>query len=107
MMGFSIKPGIAKLTPDERTWVGLKWTKIRNSQMIADREGNAWTELNAALNAKLDAEYVHDVVQRDKVKGQSLALKGHLQTHAWHRDEAQRHMADVALFLQMKDMEVL
>lgn len=96
-----------KLAEADRKWLRLKWARIRASQQRADRAGTEWTRLNDALNEMLDRSGEYDIVQRDKVKGMNLTLKGHLSTHKWHAEESQRHIDDVNLFLRMKELEVL
>jgi hypothetical protein len=47
-----------------------------------------WNVLNEKLNVYLDGSNIHDIVQRDKVKGENLTLKGHLAAAQWWRDKA-------------------
>lgn len=96
-----------RLTSDEQTWLRKKWSNIRESQQRADRSSREWNRLNEGVNEYLDKSGVTDVVQRDKIKGQNLTMKGALATHAWHAAESQRHIEDVNLFLRMKELGVL
>lgn len=96
-----------RLTPDEQLWLRQKWRRIRQSQHAADLGTNEWAAINKALNDKLDAEGVRDIVQRTKVKGASIALKDALETGKWHSAEATRHIQDVQLFLRLKELGLL
>lgn len=96
-----------KLQSEEQEWLRKKWRNIRESQQKADRSSREWSRLNEAMNEYLDQSGITDIVQRDKVKGQNLSMKGALATHAWHAAEAQRHIDDVNLFLRMKELGVL
>lgn len=96
-----------ELKADEQKWLRLKWQKVRKSQQIADRSSNNWNRINDEINRYLDDSGVVDVVQRSKIKSDSLALKDALEVGKWHSAEAQRHIADVQLFLQMRELGVL
>lgn len=95
------------LSSAEQEWLRKKWSNIRESQQKADRSSREWSRLNEAMNEYLDQSGITDIVQRDRVKGQNLSMKGALATHAWHAGEAQRHIDDVNLFLRMKELGVL
>jgi hypothetical protein len=95
------------LSEGEQIWAVKKWARIRESQRKADEAGNDWTRLNDELNTYLDRSSVTDLVQRARIKSESIRLQDALGTHAWHRDEAQRHIADLDLFLRMKELGVL
>lgn len=92
------------LTDMERRWLDAKWAKIRASQEKADAAGNQWTELNEAVKDWLKRSRISDPVQVAKIKGLNLELKDALSTHAWHAMEASRHIADLQLFLKMKEL---
>lgn len=89
-----------------RRWIDLKWAKIRRSQMLADKANNEWTEINTAINRWMDESGIIDIVQRTKVKGASLPLKDALAVGTWHSAEASRHIADLQLFLKLKELGV-
>lgn len=95
------------LTRDENIWVKLKWEKIRASQVRADEAGNRWTRINAEIKDHLDRHHIYDIVQREKIKRQSIPLKDAHDDGKWHSAEAQRHIADLDLFLKLKELEVL
>lgn len=88
-------------------WLHKKWSLIRRSQQKADNAAREWDDLNNRMNDYLNRQSIMDIVQRDKIKGENLTMKGHLATHAWHANEAQRHIDDVNLFLRMKELGVL
>jgi hypothetical protein len=96
-----------ELKKDEKEWLRLKWLKIRKSQQTADQSSNNWNRINGEINRYLDESGERDVVQRTKIKSESLALKDALEVGKWHSAEAERHIADVQLFLQMKELGVL
>lgn len=93
---------VMELSRGEKAWVKLKWEKIRASQRAADAANNEWQELNRAINAKLDAEREYDIVQRTKIKSASIPLADALSTGNWHSRNAERHIHDLQLFLQLK-----
>lgn len=99
--------GKLKLNAQERRWISLKWKKIRAAQVAADTAGNNWRRLNGEIERYLNDSNERDVVQRATIKSQSLALQDALTTGRWHAAEAQRHIDDVNLFLQLKSLEVL
>lgn len=101
------QPTAINLTPDEQTWLRKKWANIRESQQKADRSSREWNQLNDEMNDYLRRSGITDMVQKDKIKGQNLLMKGALATHAWHAGESQRHIDDVNLFLRMKELGVL
>jgi hypothetical protein len=96
-----------ELKDNEQKFIQLKWQSIRRSQFKADQAGSKWVKINNELNDYLDSKGIVDPVQVAKIKGESLALKDALSTHAWHKDEAVRHIADLDLFLNMKDRGLL
>lgn len=91
-------------TPEEVRWVRLKWHAIRTAQRKADEANNNWQRLNDEINAWMDRGGETDIVQRTKIKSESLPLKDALATGNWHSRNAERHIQDVQLFLQMKTM---
>jgi hypothetical protein len=96
-----------ELSADEKVWVDRKWKKIRISQAKADKAGNDWNRLNDEINDLMDRQGVTDIVQRSKTKSASLPLKDALDVGKWHAAESQRHIDDLALFLQMRQLGVL
>lgn len=95
-----------KLSTIDLRWVALKWQEIRDAQMLADTANIDWKRINAELNAYLDSSGETDIVQRDKIKGASLALKEALAVGDWHSRNAERHIADVQLFLKLHEMGI-
>jgi hypothetical protein len=96
-----------RLPPKDREWIMLKWDKVRAAQQRADKAGNRWNKLNDEINDYLNRECITDLVQRDKIKSESLPLKDALEEGKWHSAEAQRHIADVQLFLRLRELEIL
>lgn len=103
----SPSPGATGWSPDQRRWVALKWKRIREAQQTADASNNEWNRLNDEINDHMDRHGVTEVVQRAKVKGESLALKDALERGKWHAANAQRHIDDLMLFLKLKEMGLL
>jgi predicted 2-oxoglutarate/Fe(II)-dependent dioxygenase YbiX len=91
----------------ERRWIKLKWAEIRKAQALADASNSKWKSVNAEINAYLDAHNILDVVERDRTKRESLALKEALSAGRWHADNAVRHIHDVNLFLRMRELGVM
>jgi len=60
-----------------------------------------------AINVYLDQSGIVDIVQRARIKGESLPLKDALEKGKWHAQNAQRHIDDLMLFLKMKELGVL
>jgi hypothetical protein len=92
---------------DERRWVQMKWGQIRTAQRLADVASNKWKRVNDEINDYLDRKGEFDIVQRAKVKSESLALKDALATGNWHSRNAERHIHDVDLFLKLKGVGLL
>lgn len=108
-------PGITRRSPagqpgwsaDQRRWVKLKWERIRKSQQIADSSSREWNQLSDAINRYMDESGIVDIVQRARVKGESLPLAEAFERGKWHAAEAQRHIDDLQLFLRLKEMGLL
>lgn len=84
-------------------WVAFKWKEIRNAQKEADAANAKWKRLNDEITEYLDAKGITDVVQVADIKNQSLALNDALGTGNWHSRNAERHIADVQLFLKLHE----
>jgi hypothetical protein len=95
------------LTISERRWLKRKWERIRASQSRADSYGNDWNRISAEISEYLDRKGIEDLVQRTKIKSESIPLKDALEGGKWHAAEASRHTVDVQLFLQLKSLGVL
>jgi hypothetical protein len=102
-----MKTGKLNLTETDRYWVELKWNKIRTSQMKADESNNEWHAINDAMKVWLRDMNETDPVQIDRIKSKNLALADALAVGKWHAAEAERHIADVTLFLRLKELEML
>lgn len=89
-----------------RRWIDLKWAKIRRSQQMADKANNDWNEINSAINRWMDETGMVDIVQRTRTKSQSIPLKDALAVGTWHSAEASRHIADLQLFLKLKELGI-
>lgn len=63
-------------------------TAMRNATKEFIKFDMKWNELNDALNVKLDAEGVMDIVQREKVKSVNIELAGYMSAAKWWRDKA-------------------
>jgi hypothetical protein len=96
-----------RLTDRERSWVEKKWAEIRTAQQLADRANQGWKRVSAEINSYMDRSEITDPVQRRKIKSESLALKEALEVGNWHSRNAERHIADVQLFLQLRELEIL
>jgi hypothetical protein len=95
------------LTDSERRWIRRKWQLIRESQMLADRANNKWNQINDEINAYLELKGEKDIVQRAKIKRESIALKDALATGEWHSRNAERHIHDVNLFINLRKEGIL
>ncbi len=87
-------------------WVKAKWRQIRKSQQMADAANNKWHQINDEINDLLNRKEVFDVVQRNKIKSESLALKDALAAGKWHSENANRHALDLQVFLMATQMGV-
>lgn len=96
-----------QLDDHDREWIKRKWALIRESQQKADRANRDWNNINNSINDYLDRKGETDIVQRAKIKGDSIPLKDALSTGTWHARNAERHIHDVNLFLKMKELGVL
>jgi hypothetical protein len=95
------------LEDPEREWIRKKWQEIRKAQTLADASNSDWKRVNAELNVYLDRSNIFDIVQRTKIKGESLALKDALAIGNWHSRNAERHISDIQLFLRLRELEIL
>lgn len=95
------------LSPSEHEWLTAKWALIRKSQAVADKASNDWNRINDEIVSFLDRARITDVVQRARRKQESLALQDAYDVGSWHSRNAQRHIDDVQLFLQLKILELL
>lgn len=93
--------------PDEKEWIASKWAAIRLAQHKADLANSDWGRLNDEISEYIASMQITDPLQRAKVKGESLALKDALAVGNWHSRNAERHIHDLQLFLQMKQMGLL
>lgn len=96
-----------ELTGREKDWVRRKWQLIRQSQQKADAANAKWEKLTDEINSYLDRKGEADIVQRDRIKSESLALRDALESGGWHSRNAERHIHDVQLFLKIKELGVL
>lgn len=106
MPGETLPAGIV-FSENERRWIKLKWAEIRSAQQLADKANANWKRVNDEVNDWLDRTGEHDVVQRNRIKGESLALKDALSVGNWHSRNAERHMQDLLTYLKLKEMELL
>lgn len=100
-------PGSLGLTGDERRWVAAKWRLIRRSQTLADKASNDWEKVNAEVNDFLERSGITDPILAARQKVESLELQDAYETGKWHAQNAQRHIDDLSLFLQMKELGLL
>jgi hypothetical protein len=68
----------------------MRWLarKMREAVLMTQKLDAKWHRLNDELSTKLDAEGVTDVVQRDKIKSESLAFTDALNAGKWWREKA-------------------
>jgi hypothetical protein len=68
----------------------LQWlhAQMREAVRETQRLDGVWKQLNAELNDLLDRQGETDIVQRTKVKGQSIALSDALNGGKWWREKA-------------------
>jgi hypothetical protein len=111
-----MRRGKLDLTESEIRWLKRKWDNIRQSQMAADAANNEWNQINDAINEKHAAEDARRAERGDlpltdlmkaEAKGASLALSDALGAGNWHSRNAERHIADVQLFLKLKELDIL
>ena len=95
-----------RLEEPERRWVRLKWEAIRKAQQTADKANNDWQRISGELNQYLDESGIVDIVQRTKIKSESLPLKEALEVGNWHCRNAERHIHDLQLFLKIRELGV-
>lgn len=92
---------------DDREWVRLKWATIRDHHQKADRAAAKWRKVSAEINDYLDRTGITDVVQRARIRKESLALKDAVDDVQWFRAEANAHSHDLNLYLKLKEMGLL
>lgn len=88
-------------------WVRRKWALIREYHQIADRANAKYRRISAELNDYLDRSYITDMVQRARIRGESLPLMDAIEEGAWFRREAQAHAEDLGLYLKLKELGLL
>jgi hypothetical protein len=105
-----------QLSPIDREWVQKKWRLIRESQVKADKANADWNRINDEINDKHRRDNQRRIDRGDfplsdimiaEAKSASLALQDALATGNWHSRNAERHIHDVNLFLQLKQMGIL
>jgi hypothetical protein len=96
-----------RLESKDLEWINKKWIQVRKAQQLADQANNDWKRVSAEINSYLDRSEIRDPVQRMRIRNESLALKDALDVGNWHSRNAERHIADVQLFLRLREMEVL
>jgi hypothetical protein len=105
-----------ELTATEKEWVARKWRLIRASQQKADAANKTWNEINDAINhkhAREDArrsergDFPLTDLMKAQAKGASLPLKDAVDTGNWHSRNAERHLLDLQVFLEMKKMGLM
>jgi hypothetical protein len=75
-----------QLSPNQYlTWLARK---MREAVTMTQKLDAKWNRLNDELNTKLDAEGQYDVLQRAKIKGESLAFSDALNAGKWWREKA-------------------
>lgn len=95
-----------RLDPAERRWVKLKWAEIRAAQQKADAANNDWKRISGEINQYLNDSGITDIVQRVRIKSESLPLKEALAVGDWHSRNAERHLLDLQVFLQARALGV-
>lgn len=74
------------MTPEEyMAWLARK---MREATLVTQRLDAKWQRLNDELNTLLDNKGIRDVVQRDSIKGASLAFSDALNAGKWWREKA-------------------
>jgi len=96
-----------ELAEGDQEWLRAKWGMIRKYQTEADAAVNRWRRLSDEINNYLDRKCITDVVERARYRSDSLALQDALETGKWLRGEATAHIADVNLYLKLKELGLL
>lgn len=105
-----------ELNDTDREWIRRKWGLIRLSQVKADKANADWNRINDEINDKHRRDNQRRIDRGDfplsdimiaEAKSASLALQDALATGNWHSRNAERHIHDVNLFLQLKQMGIL
>lgn len=78
-----------RLSNDHRKYIGDLWKAMRASVQQAREQDRRWNRINDELNDLLDRKGDTDIVQREKIKGDSLALKNAYAAGQWHQGTAQ------------------
>lgn len=82
-----------------RSLRSLMQAAVRETQRLDAK----WNRLNDEINAKLDAEGITDIVQRDKIKGASLPLQDALGGGKWWREKAAYLAAVITAEMAMRN----
>lgn len=101
------EPETPFFSANERQWVAAKWALIRDAQINADKSVANWRRVNDEVMDYLKRAGITDPAQIAEVKGANLQLSDYLSRGQWYRAEAQGHIADVNLFLRLKEYHLL
>lgn len=99
-----------QLNETEMRWLRLKWKKLRDANMNADKASNDWNERNDALNEWLKKQPGVDDNDPNvvaNIKDRNLGLKDALGTWDFFRRDADRHASDILAFQAMKNLGAL
>lgn len=105
--GYTTQPETVFFAKRDREWVAAKWRLIRQAQQEADKAIAKWRRVSDEVNTHLDSHHITDIIQRGRVRGENLSMQDAMSTAQWFRAEAQAHIADVTLFLRLKEMGLL
>lgn len=100
----SSQPEVFYFAETDRKWIARKWALVREYMQRADQEVNKWDRISGEINIYLDSHQITDSLQRARIRGESMALSDAFAAGNWFRSVAQAHMADVNLYLKMKEM---
>lgn len=88
-------------------WVRRKWAIIREYQQKADKANAKYRQISDEIDDYMDRSGITDVVQRGRIRGDSLPLMDALGDGQWFRNEAQAHIDDLTLYLRLKELGLL
>lgn len=103
----TVQPGRFYFAANDLEWVNRKWDTIRHAQHEADKAIKKWRRINEEVISYLDRSGVEDMMERANIKSQNLTLADALSTGTWWRNEARAHMADLTLYLRLKELGML
>lgn len=97
-----VQPRVS-LTQQQRDWLLMKWNRLRDKQLAADKASAAWEDRSATLKQYCKDNSYNAMQTRSKTQNDPY-LQDHMAAWSWNAREAERISADISAFYQMLQM---